>query len=180
MHDAESGTDGLTLPSDALRHLRGALLNESDGQTANRVLQEAGSRIGESMLGLLSGGDPSKAAALDREQFWSTLDRFLQDCGWGSTAQERIHPGLGIIRSEGWAESDRDAGEQSVGCAFSTGMLSAILSTIGGAPIAVLEVACRSRGDRHCGFVFGSEEATGRLTSLLTEAEGLEEALERL
>jgi predicted hydrocarbon binding protein len=180
MSDPQPGTDGLILPDAALRHLHGALREEMDVQTANRVLREAGSRIGESMLDLLSNRTPSKVSESDCEQFWTNLDRFLQERGWGSTSQGRIHPGLGMIRAEGWAESDPEAGEQGVGCMFSVGMLSRILSAIGGAPIGVLEISCRSRGDADCAFAFGSEEATRRLEDLLTSGEGVEEALARL
>ncbi len=147
---------------------------------ATRLLRQAGEATGESALSQFADSAGSDPTRLDRDGFWTRLGSYFEAQGWGDLKQVRVHPGLGLMRSAAWAESEPegDAGEAS--CAFTAGMLSGILSRVAEAPISVLEVRCRTRGDSDCSFVFGSDQAVRRLEGLLEETESLEAALERL
>jgi hypothetical protein len=118
--------------------------------------------------------------SLDEKEFWSALDDYLSSNGWGRVTQERVHPGLGVVRSPNWSESDPHGGEDRPTCWLGAGALSRIFSRIAGARIDVVEAACRSRGDGVCTFVFGSAEAVEQVRALLRETGSLEEALLRL
>ena len=85
-----------------------------------------------------------------------------------------------MLSSHDWAEATPDGDEDQPSCAFSSGMLSALLSRTAGAPVAVLQVGCRSRGDDTCSFAFGSESAVDELYRLLAEDRDVETALAEL
>ena len=53
--------------------------------------------------------------------------------------------------SSDWVEAEEERGEDA-SCSFSAGYLSGLLTELAGGPIAVLEVACRARGDDTCSF----------------------------
>ena len=170
----------ITVPGSTLSHLRQILTEEADAETATRVLHGAGSASGDSLFESLTSHAERDPATLGRNGFWGELTRFLDGRGWGRLAHERIHPGLGLVRSEACGESDpeTDSGEPS--CAFTAGMLSGIFARLAGSPIAVLEVSCRSQGNGDCAFAFGSEQAVGQLQALLLETSDLKTALNRL
>lgn len=165
----------VALPSFVLPRLLGAVRDEAGPTVAFRALQAAGYQAGESLAdGLLAEGAPVGART-----FWTRLGEHLGTHGWGAIEHRDIHPGLGVLSSPDWAESEGD-GEVSPACAYTVGLLAAVLSKAAGASVAVLETECRSCGDERCAFVFGSETAVKSVHEQLLDGRGLDAALARI
>jgi len=114
-----------------------------------------------------------------RDAFWSNLSDWFRRRGWGSLTFESIHPGVGRLSSTDWAEAEGGE-ERQPSCAFTTGMLSSVLTAAGGGGVAVLETSCRTRGDEACHWVFGSENTIHQLYGSLLEGRSFDEALHAL
>jgi hypothetical protein len=153
------------------------------------ALQRAGFAAGEGLFREFASGIPGKdPASLGGERFWEVLARFFERRGWGRISQSRIHPGMGLLTAWDWAEA-RNAewnaesgpgGGGAVGCPISTGMLARVLGEVAQGPVAVLQVACPSRGDDACQFLFGHEDAVRRSYDLLQEGVPLDQILEQV
>jgi predicted hydrocarbon binding protein len=171
----------VAIPPEALAALRRALHEKAGALSAVHALRSAGYTAGvtfaDDFAGEVQGGD---SASLDRATYFERLGGFLEDRGWGMLHHSAPHPGVGLISSRDWAEATEDGDEDQPSCAFSSGMLSALLSRAAGAPVTVLQVGCRSRGDEACSFAFGSEAAVDELFRLLSEGRDLEAALAEL
>jgi predicted hydrocarbon binding protein len=173
-------TREITLPAEVLRLLRRALRKEAGPLASIHSLHNAGYAAGESFYLKLCEEAGGELSELSEREFWSHLNRFFRGWGWGDLTQERAHPGLGVLHADDWGESNPNGGESQPGCAFTAGLLVHLLGKVAGSPIAVLEVACRTRGDDHCSFLFGSEQAIHDVYGLLLEGDSLDEALENL
>lgn len=169
----------VALPARTLAALRRTLEEEAGALTAIHALQSAGYEAGRELFDLFShdAGDP---AQLGLSTYFARLGRFLEARGWGTFRHATPHPAIGLLSSPDWAEASADGDEDQPSCAFSSGMLSALLTLSAGAPVAVLQVGCRSRGDEACSFAFGSEAAVHELYGLLLDDRDLESALAEL
>lgn len=170
----------VVLPAAALSLVRRALQKETSPLAATHVLNDAGFGSGPQVFEGFEkelGEDP---AALAEGEFWPDLSSFFKRRGWGRVESQRVHSGLGLLKAWNWAESDPSGTDAQPGCHFSSGMLAYLLGRTAGAPIAVLEVSCRSRGDSHCGFLYGSEAAVHEIYGLLLDGHSLPEALAQL
>jgi hypothetical protein len=174
-----SGRD-VAIPAIGLSSLRRILQEEAGPLPAINALHGAGYQSGEALWDALRRGAGKELAALDETSFWSKLTAALSKRGWGSLAHSAAHPGIGLLASADWAESQGVSGSHQPSCTFSTGMLSALLSGAAGDPVAVLEVTCRTRGDERCTFAFGSAATVHDLYGLLLEGQALEAALASL
>ncbi len=174
-------TREISLPATALVHLRRAFEKEAGSLETVHACHDAGFATGAQVFEQFApylGPDPSGSP---ESAFWSELDRFFSSRGWGSLTHERIHPGLSVLRSSNWGESDESSDDrQQPGCAFTSGVLAHVLGRVADGPVAVLEAACRSRGDPMCSFVFGSEGAIHDLYGFLLDGDTLETALSRM
>ena len=170
----------LTVPGSTLLHIRQVLVDQVDAATATRMLFDTGFATGESVFDDFAAGTDADPTTFGHDRFWMDLGEFLSTHGWGNFSHERIHPGLGVVRTEQWGESDPAAEASEPSCAFTSGMFSRVFTRIAASPIAVLEVSCRSRGDHDCSFAFGSKQAVGRLEGLLLENGSLDAALDLL
>jgi hypothetical protein len=155
-------------------------VGESGASVAARALRSAGTATGEAIFQGISARAESDPRLLDEEGFWQEVDGYLASNGWGRVTHERVHPGLGVVRSPDWSESDPEAREDRPTCWLGAGALSRIFTRIAGARIDVVEASCRSRGDAVCAFLFGSAEAVEQVRALLRETGNLEDALLRL
>ncbi|MBW3534328.1 MAG: hypothetical protein KY453_03770 [Gemmatimonadetes bacterium] len=168
----------VAFPAAALAGLRRALRDEAGPLAAVHALHaagyDAGGRLFEAFTG---GGDPRSR---DEHSFWRGLSDFLDRRGWGTLEHSVPHPGIGLLSSPDWAEALPEGSEHQPACAFGSGLLSSVLSRAADGPVAVLEVACRSRGDDRCTFAFGSEAAVHELYGLLLEGRDLDRALAEL
>jgi hypothetical protein len=170
----------VVLPAAALSLVRKALQKEASPLAATHVLNDAGFGSGPQVFEGFEkelGEDP---AGLGEGDFWHDLSTFFKRRGWGRIETQRVHSGLGLLKAWNWAESDPSGADDQPGCHFSSGMLAYLLGRTAGAPIAVLEVSCRSRGDSHCGFLYGSEAAVHEIYGLLLDGHSLPEALAQL
>ncbi len=177
---APSVTHTIALPASTLAEIRKTLVGESGATVASRALRGAGAASGDAILRGLAGKLDTDPAFLDEPGFWRELTDYLTTAGWGGVSHQRVHPGLGVLRSPNWSECDPSGHEDRPTCWFGSGVLSRIFTKIAGAPIDVIEASCRSRGDDVCTFLFGSAEAIDHIRPLLGEAGSLDDALLRL
>jgi len=169
----------IRVPASTLGSIREIVEERCDPATAVLALQAAGYRAGESMypdFERAMGRDP---AAMGRRAFFRSLSDFLTSRGWGSIRLEEPHTGVGLLVSNDWAEAS-DGGEPQPSCAFSAGLLAGLLTAAAAAPVAVLQVTCRSCGDESCGFAFGSGDTVSRLYGELVEGQAMDSALAAL
>ena len=164
------------LPAGGLVELRRAV-EETVTEDAVRTLREAGRRLAADAEMAIAerGGGP--LAALSMGTFWSELNRYFEDSGWGRVEHQEMGEGVGVLVASGWAESDPAESRNAPGCHISTGLLAELLTRAVGRPVAVMEVSCRSQGDDVCRFLFGSPTTLLLVHKKLDQAGGLEDAL---
>lgn len=167
----------VAIPSTSFSALRRALHDEAGPLVAVHALQSAGYEAGTALFDAFSRDADADPATLDRTTFFDRLGRFLGARGWGSLRHHDLHPAIGLLTSPDWAETAGSSGESQPVCAYSSGMLSALLTRTASAPVAVLQVGCRARGDDECSFAFGSEAAVHALYGRLGDDPDLESAL---
>lgn len=100
---------------------------------------------------------------LDAAEWPALLSAFFEAEGWGPIAVTRVHPALLALDSANWAEADPAAPSEYPACYLSCGLFADLLGRLAGAPMAVLEVECRSHGDARCRFLAGSPETLAAL-----------------
>ena len=174
-----SGRD-VAIPAVGLTTLRRTLQQEAGALPAIHALHAAGFEAGQALWESLRRGPGRELAGLDETSFWPRLAAALGRRGWGSLTHQPAHPGVGLLASPDWAESQGGTGERQPSCTYSTGMLSALLSGAAGGPVAVLEVTCRTRGDDRCTFAFGSSATVHELYGFMLDGHDLDAALASL
>jgi len=179
MNGREGNVREVALPVSALSTLRGALRGEAGPLATIHALHSAGFASGESVFDAFARTLRQPPQETPEGAFWSSLGRFLTRRGWGSLSHSAAHSGVGLLTSPDWAEAEARGESQPV-CAFSTGLLSRLLTRAADAPVAVLEVTCRAKGDPVCTFAFGSVATIHDLYGLLLDGKGLEGALAEL
>lgn len=170
----------VVFPVETLPALRNALRKEAGPLATIHALQAAGYDAGESLWESFSASVDSDPTELGESHFWTLLGRFFEGRGWGSVRHRAPHPGVGVLESGDWAEAASDAEESQPACSFSSGLLAGLLTRAAGGPVAVLQVACRSRGDESCVFAFGSEATIHDLYGVLLEDVDFDTALGQL
>ena len=179
MQGRDSQIREVAVPASALRSLRHALRRELGSLTAIHTLHGSGFDCGDETFEAFGRTLQGSIEETPLGVFWTALGRFLRERGWGTLQLSTPHPGVGLLSSADWAESEGEREDQPV-CAFSVGLLSRLLTRAAGEPVAVLETFCRARGDPSCAFAFGSEATIHGLYGLLLEGKGLETALAEL
>ena len=155
-------------PPSPLVALSPAALHRLRDTAGAQVLQEAGYAAGEgayrSFAGWLPGvagvDDPGELAA---SRLGEVLSRFLSSLGWGTVAVTQLSPAVVAVESADWSEAQPGAGLQYPSCAFSSGFLADFFSRLGDAPLAVMEVECRSRGEARCRWLIGAPDSLNAL-----------------
>lgn len=170
----------VAIPSTIFSALRRTLHEEAGPLVAIHALQSAGYEAGDTLFESFSREADGDPRALDQAAFFRRLEGFLGARGWGRLQHHAPHPAIGLLTSPDWAETGGSTGEPQPVCAYSSGMLSALLTRTARAPVAVLQVGCRGRGDDTCSFAFGSEAAVHTLYGLLLEDRPFEAALAEL
>jgi len=175
-------THEVVVPAGVFALLRGELGREVGTLPSVRAMHHAGYQTGSVAGEAFLRSRPDAPEALDQRVFWGDVARYCRDRGWGTLTHESPHPGFGILRSTDWSEaSGTESPDDPEGsCAFTTGYLTGFLSACARAPLAVLEVTCRSRGDDACRFAFGSEEAVHELYGRMLNGLPLSDALSEL
>jgi hypothetical protein len=171
----------IAVPVSVFGSLRTELAKEAGTLPTVHALHSAGYRAGTiaatSILKLSGNG---AAGRIGQEDFWRKVANFFAERGWGTLRHEPVHRAVGFLTSTDWAEASVEEVDPDASCFFSTGFLSGLLSALAGGPVAVLEIGCRTRGEKHCRFAFGSETAIHRLYGQLLDGVGLAEALDAL
>ena len=169
----------IAIPAVAFGSLRAHLEKEAGSLPTVHALHHAGYAAGAAAAPALQS-ETGDASALGEAAFWARLSDFFARRGWGSLRHARSHPAVGVLSSDDWAEATAGDGGPDASCHFSAGLLSGMLTKLAGGPVAVLEVACRSRGGPACQFVFGSEGAIHELYGRMLESDDLDGALAAL
>ncbi len=177
----ESPPREVSLPAEAFDHLRTAAAH-SDRGGGVEALHAAGYASGTSLYRLFTRSLSGAPESVGVTPFFEGLSACFRTRGWGTLTHESRHPGVAVLSSPDWAEADGavERAETPAGCAFSTGVLSSLLTRAAGAPVAVLETSCRGRGDDRCTFAFGSEATIRQLYRTLLEGDSLDDALDAL
>lgn len=155
------GSGMVAISRDALTGLRNALMRDT-GYASAGFLQEAGYAGGGAMFEafrawLAMRGTP-EADALSVGAFQAEATEFFRECGWGSLAVGELHDTVATLDSTDWGEATPEAGLQHPGCHMSSGLFADFFGRVADAPLAVMEVECRSAGHERCRFLLGSAD----------------------
>ena len=168
------------LPRTALAALRAALYRDA-GPAAASYLQEAGYAGGETLFsafrGWLSSRKEPAPESLTLERFEEMATAFFRDAGWGSLSVGSLRSAVAVLDSPDWGEADPQGGSDQPSCHFTTGMFADFFGRVADAPLAVLEVECRSTGANRCRFLVGNSEVMEHVYDTMGRGADYEAAL---
>jgi predicted hydrocarbon binding protein len=175
-----AGQQMLALTRASLRSLRAALLASGDPQAAV-ALQEAGYAGGSALFDAfrrwLAARTDITAEELDVESFEHRLSEFFRESGWGTVQIGTVDDIVATVDSDDWGESDQAAGLDLPACHLSTGVFADLFGRLAGAPVAVLEVECRSAGHPRCRFLVGSPDVMDAVYEEMGRGKSYEDAI---
>jgi uncharacterized protein len=178
---AGSGMIGLT--HDAFLALRSVLFREA-GANAAGYLHEAGYAGGATLYHAFvrwcGSRNLSVPESMDAPQFEQRATEFFSDLGWGAVRVGVLHDAVMTLDSSNWAESDPASAMQFPGCYLTTGLLTDFFGRVGTAPVAVMEVECRSMGAERCRFLLGSVETIQHVYDGMAQGASYEATLEQM
>lgn len=172
----------LALPRASLAALRAALVRDTGGGFAT-YLQEAGYAGGEAVFAAFKAWLTERSEdvdSLDLDAFQARGTEFFRDAGWGSLRITTLGDVVAMVDSTDWAEADPVSAMPYPACHYTTGMLADFFGRTATAPLAVLEVECRSSGSAQCRFLVGATEVMGYLYERMAAGESYEEAARAL
>lgn len=172
----------IALPRASLLALRAALIRETGGSFAT-FLQEAGYAGGEAVFAAFKSWLSARGEdvdALDVAAFQERAADFFRIAGWGSITIAPVGDVVAMVDSTDWAEADPLSALPYPSCHYTTGMLADFFGRTAAAPLAVLEVECRSSGSPHCRFLVGATEVMGHLYDRMAAGEHYEAAAQAL
>jgi predicted hydrocarbon binding protein len=155
------GSGMVAISRDALSGLRNALMRDT-GYASAGYFQEAGYAGGASMFeafrSWLAARGNEAPESLTLGAFQSEATDFFRECGWGSLEVGELHDTVATLDSADWGEATPDAGLEHPSCHLSSGMFADFFGRLADAPLAVMEVECRSSGHDRCRFLLGSAD----------------------
>ena len=175
------GSGMVAMTRDSLAALRNALMRDT-GYAAFGYLQEAGYAGGAALFDAFSswmaghGGATPDSLSLDEFQGHAT--EFFRACGWGSVAVGNLHDTVATLDSDDWGEATPEANLEHAGCHFSSGMFADFFGRVANAPLAVMEVECRSAGAQRCRFLLGSTDVLQQVYDDMTQGVPYEDAVQ--
>ena len=156
-----SGSGMLGLSRDALSTLRNALLRDT-GPSAAAYLQEAGYGGGGALFDAfrhwLSSRGIGEPDTLPVDAFQREATEFFRQAGWGGLEVGALHDTVATLDSIDWAEATPEQPLEHPFCHLSSGMFADFFGRVADAPLAVMEVECRTAGDARCRFLLGSTD----------------------
>lgn len=171
------------LTRDALVALRGILFRDA-GANAAGYLQEAGYAGGAALYGAFTSWNAARGTnapeSLDAADFGRRAAEFFAELGWGSVSVGTLHESVMTVDSANWAESDPASGMQYPGCYLSSGLLADFFGRLAGAPLAVMEVECRSMGSARCRFLLGSTDTMQHVYDEMTQGKSYDASLQEM
>lgn len=173
----------LALSRASFEALRAALLRDG-GLAGATQLQDAGFAGGESLYASFRSWVRDRAdmeaSELPTEEFGQLASEFFREAGWGTFDLGAIGEALATVDSTDWQEADTSTVLQHPGCHLTTGMLAGFFAAAGDAPIAALEVECRSAGNDRCRFLIGAGQVLTYVFEQVEQGIEYEAALEGL
>lgn len=172
----------IAFPAASLAALRAALVRDTGGGFAT-YLQEAGYAGGEAVFAAFRSWLSARGEdveSLDLEAFQARSTDFFRDIGWGSLTITPIGDVVAMVDSPDWVEADPVSAMPYPACHYTTGMLADFFGRTATAPLAVLEVECRSSGSAQCRFLVGATDVMGYLYERMAAGEAYQAAAEAL
>jgi len=161
-----TGNGMLALTRDTLTALRASLTRDT-GASAAGYLQEAGYAGGQALFdafrGWLATRGRGAPESLSVDAFQREATEFFRQAGWGSLALGAMEDVVATLDSSDWGEADPAGGAELPSCHLTSGMFADFFGRLADAPLAVMEVECRSRGDQRCRFLLGSTDVMQRV-----------------
>jgi len=155
------GSGMIAISRDALTGLRTALMRDT-GYASAGYLQEAGYAGGAAMFEAFRAWLVTRGAGgpedLSVGNFQTRATEFFRECGWGSLSVGVLHDTVATLDSADWGEATPGSALDHPGCHLSSGMFADFFGRLADAPLAVMEVECRSAGSDRCRFLLGSAE----------------------
>ena len=153
-------TRTVAMPVEFLSALHAAV-SDSNAAVPPDAVRDAGFRAGAAMYDSfstwLSYRGEYGPESLEDGRFAALVSEFFAAAGWGEIAITSLSDAVVAIDSDRWSEADAAGG----GCLVTTGIFSGFFGRLAEAPIAVLEVECRSTGESRCRFLLGSGDVLG-------------------
>ena len=175
-----TGSGMLAITRDALVALRGALIRDT-GAAAAGYLQEAGYAGGNALfdafrdwLAKRGAGQPE---SLSVDRFQREATEFFRQAGWGSLHVGALHETVATLDSSDWGEAAPGSGADQPSCHLSAGMFADFFGRVADAPLAVMEVECRSVGGDRCRFLLGSTEVMQKVYEEMSQGAGYDAAV---
>lgn len=174
-------THGVTVPASMLHGFRDLLGRELPDKS-EALLQELGYLIGGEIFQdwaewLRKEADVSDPGDLDAAALQDVLSSFFVARGWGSVELEDLGDSGMLLSSPDWVEASADLAAPYPSCFVGTGVIAGIFGGIAGAPVAVMEVECRSAGSGSCVYLLGSGETLERVYDAMASGRSFREAL---
>ncbi len=154
------GSRSVAVPVDFFTALRRAVESPASAVSVESV-RDAGYHAGQALFddfaSWLADRGESTPESLDDERFAALASAFFEAVGWGQVHFTTLSDAVLALDSYDWAEAEGDGGN----CHVSTGLFAGFFGRLANAPIAVLEVQCRSADDARCRFLLGSIDVLG-------------------
>ena len=175
-----TGSGMLAITRDALTALRAALIRDA-GPAAAGYLQEAGYAGGGALFAAFRGWLASRGAgapeSLSVDDFQREATEFFRAAGWGSLQVGALHDTVAMLDSADWGEATPESPLDQPACHLTAGMFADFFGRVADAPLAVMEVECRSAGGDRCRFLLGSTEVMQAVYEAMSQGYGYEEAV---
>jgi predicted hydrocarbon binding protein len=174
-----SSSQLVAFPRASLGALRAALIRDTGGAYAT-FLQESGYAGGDAVFASFRQWLAARGAdgpeALDVADFQANAADFFREMGWGSITITPLHDVVAMVDSGDWAEAAAGEALPYPSCHYTTGLFADFFGRTAEAPLAVLEVECRSSGSHQCRFLVGSAEVMGHLYERMAAGATYDEA----
>lgn len=175
-----AGSGMVAITRDALAALRNALMRDT-GHAAAGYLQEAGYAGGPALFDAFRAWLAQRGADGPERLSLATFQRhasdFFRESGWGTLTVGDLHDVVATLDSSDWGEATPGAGLDHPCCHLSSGMFADFFGRVADAPLAVMEVECRSTGADRCRFLLGSTEVLQQVYEEMSRGAGYEEAV---
>ena len=172
----------LALPREAVTTLR-AVLFRQDAGTAASHLYEAGFAGGNALHTAFVRWCADRKLPVPENMNAPDFERhvtgFFSELGLGTVAVASQHDVALTFDSANWAEADPASGLQFPGCYLTMGLFTGFFAALGGAPVSVMEVECRSMGSERCRFLVASAETIQQVYDGMSQGTTYQAVLEQ-
>jgi len=175
-----AGSGMVAISRDALAALHDSLMRDT-GHAAAGYLQEAGYAGGPALFQAFRDWLATRGAGTPESHSLAAFQRhasdFFRETGWGSLSVGDLHEVVATLDSSDWGEASSDVRLDQPCCHLSAGMFADFFGRVADAPLAVMEVECRSAGGTRCRFLLGSTEVMQQIYEEMSRGAGYEDAV---